>query len=173
MTQTSLKILVQDYAIDAQKIAENIKSEFGDSFDKQEIAEALRGLANNFKQIGKFNATSLGFTPNEFSNLCDEFKASVIKDTLLLLTKFNNDDLGESKKVSNFGNIQLAPLSISDRFISHSLKLINAVENEVKILDQQLKGLNKEEKINAIKLAFKELSENLSAIQKDTSHGNA
>jgi len=67
----------------------------------------------------------------------------------------------------------LAPLSICERFISHSLKLISAVENEVKILEQQYKGLNKAEKIDAINTAFKELDKNLKAIEKDTAHGNA
>jgi hypothetical protein len=69
--------------------------------------------------------------------------------------------------------MQLAPLIICDRFISYSLKLILAVENEASVLEQQLKGLNKAEKIDAIKIAFKELSDNLSAIEKDTNHGNA
>jgi hypothetical protein len=69
--------------------------------------------------------------------------------------------------------MQLAPLSICDRFISYSLRLILAVENEAKVLEQQLKGLNKAEKIDAIQLAFKELSQSLDAIEKETSHGNA
>jgi hypothetical protein len=158
---------------EAQKTLDAIESEFGTEFDRKQIAEALKSVANNLKQMGRFNSPTLGFTFNEFSTLCDEFKDSAIKDTLLLFTKFNNEDSAESKKISNFGRIQLAPLTICDRFISYSLKLILAVENEVKILDQQLKGLNKVEKIDAINLAFKELSENLSAIQKDTSNGNA
>jgi hypothetical protein len=164
---------IKGVSTEARKTIDAIESEFGTEFDRKEIAEALKSVANNLKQMGRFNSPTLGFTFNEFSTLCDEFKDSAIKDTLLLFTKFNNEDSTESKKISNFGRIQLAPLSICDRFISYSLKLILAVENEVKILDQQLKGLNKVEKIDAINLAFKDLSENLSAIQKDTSHGNA
>ena len=173
LSSARVEARIKAVAIDTQKIADNIKSEFGDVFDKNEIVETLRRIANNLKEMGRFNAPSLGFTFNEFSSICDEFRDSTLKETLSTFTKFKSDELSGEKKISNFGRLQLAPLSICERFISLSLKLISAVENEANILDQQFKGLNKTEKIDAINTSFKDLNQNLKAIEKDASHGNA
>ncbi len=173
LSNARVEARIKGVSVDAQKVADNIESEFGDVFDKNEIAETLRRIANNLKEMGRFNALSLGFTFNDFSSICDEFRDSNLKESLLTFTKFKSDELSGNKKISNFGRLQLSPLSICERFISHSLKLISAVENEVKILEQQYKGLNKAEKIDAINTAFKELDQNLKAIERDTVHGNA
>jgi hypothetical protein len=173
LSNARVEARIKGVAIDAQKVADSVESEFGDAFDKNEIADTLRRIANNLKEMGRFNAQSLGFTFNEFSSICDEFRDSTLKDTLSIFTKFKSDELSGEKKISNFGRLQLAPLSICERLISYSLKLISAVENEAKILEQQFKGLNKTEKIDAINISFKELNQNLKAIEKDAGHGNA
>ncbi|MBT8534818.1 hypothetical protein G6725_02195 [Polynucleobacter paneuropaeus] len=173
LSNARVEARIKGVSVDAQKVADSIESEFGDAFDKNEITETLRRIANNLKEMGRFNAPSLGFTFNEFSSICDEFRDSTLKESLLTFTKFKSDELSGEKKISNFGRLQFAPFSICERFISHSLKLISAVENEVKILEQQYKGLNKAEKIDAINNAFKELDQNLKAIERDAAHGNA
>jgi hypothetical protein len=173
LSSARVEARIKGVAIEAQKIAVNIESEFGDVFDKNEIAETLRRLANNLKEMGRFNATSLGFTFNEFSSNCDEFRDSTLKETLTTFVKFKSDEISQEKKISNFGRLQFAPLSICEVFISNSLKLIYAVENEAQILEQQFKGLNKTEKIDTINLSFKKLNQNLKAIEKDAGNGNA
>lgn len=173
LTSARVEARIKGVAADVQKIVDVIDSEFGEEFDKNLIAETLKRIASSLREAGKFNDSIVGISFNEFVTLSDEFRDSTLKDTLTIFSKFNSDDLGEGKKISNFGRIQLNPLSVCDRFITYSLRLILAVENEAKVLEQHLKGLNKTEKIDAIKLAFKELSENLGAIEKDTSHGNA
>ena len=173
LSNLKVKARIKSVADNANKIVKSIESEFGNDFDKIEIVKTLKSIAENLQEMGRFNATAMEFTFSEFSTLCDEFRDSPLKDTLSIFTKFNSDDLDEGKKISNFGRLQLSPLSICERFISNSLKLISKVENEARVLEQHHKGLNKVEKVDAIKLAFKELSENLGSIEKDTSHGNA
>jgi hypothetical protein len=173
LTSVRVEARIKGVAADAKKIVDAIDSEFGEQFDKNLIADTLKGIASSLTEAGKFNDAKVGISFKEFLTLSDEFRDSSLKDTLSIFSKFNNDELGEGKKISNFGRMQLTPLSICDRFISYSLSLIDAVESEAKVLEQQLKGLNKADKINAIKIAFKELSDNLCAIEKDTSHGNA
>lgn len=173
LTGARVEARIKSVAADVQKIVDGIDSEFGTEFDKNLIAETIKRIASSLKEAGKFNDSIVGISFNDFATLSDEFRDSTLKDTLSTYSKFINEDLGEGKKISNFGRMQFAPLSICDRFISYSLRLILAVENEAKVLEQQLKGLNKAEKIDAIQLAFKELSQSLDAIEKETSHGNA
>ncbi len=110
---------------------------------------------------------------NEFSKLTDEFRDSSIKDSLTIYSKYVSPELPENKRISNFGRLQLTPLSISSRFIFHATKLVTAVENEVKLLGERYKGLNKQEKIDAINSLFSEILENLSTIEKDAQDGTS
>lgn len=173
LSDARVEARIKGLKVEIEKIVDLINSDLGGEFDKNLIVETLKRIANHLKDSGKFNESIIGLSFNEFSKLADEFRDSSIKESLSIYAKFTSPELREDKKISNFGRMQLTPLSICDRFISYSLRLILAVENEAKVLEQQHKGLNKAEKIDAIKLAFKGISQNLDAIEKDTSHGNS
>lgn len=173
LSDARVEARIKGLKAEIEKIVDSINSEFGDQFDKNLIAETFKRIALNLKDSGRFNEISIGLSFNEFSKLTDEFRDSSIKDSLTIYSKYNSPDLPANKRISNFGRLQLTPLSISNRFIFHATKLVTAVENEVKLLGERYKGINKQEKIDAINSLFSEILENLSTIEKDAQDGTS
>ena len=173
LSDTRVEARIKGLKAEIDKIVDLINSDLGDEFDKNLIAETLKRIANYLKDSGRFNESSIGLSFNEFSRLADEFRDSSIKESLTIYSKFSSPDLPENKKISNFGRLQLTPLSICNLFIFHATKLVSAVENEVKLLEERYKGLNKLEKIDAINSLFSGLLDNLSAIEKDAQNGTS
>jgi hypothetical protein len=173
LSDTRVEARIKGLKAEIEKIVDLINSDLGDDFDKNLIAETLKRIANYLKDSGRFNESSIGLSFNEFSKLADEFRDSSIKESLTIYSKFVSPDLPENKKISNFGRLQLTPLSICNLFIFHATKLVSTVENEVKLLEEQYEGLNKLEKIDAINNLFSALLGNLSTIEKDSQNGTS
>lgn len=168
----SIQGKIEKTAKDVQRIVTSIDSEFGEKFNKNEIAKTMTQLANRLKEDGIYSQADVGVSFPEFVTLSDEFSGTLIEKSISTFTKFNAGDLDENARISSFGRMQLTPFSLCSRFISLSLQLIEAAEKQVKFVESQSGGFNKTAKIKEIKRSFNELNESLKVIEEDTKNGH-
>ena len=60
----------------------SIVSELGVEFDKQAIIDVVKQVATNLKEMGTWTSSDLGFSSNEFFEVCEGFRNSAVKEAI-------------------------------------------------------------------------------------------
>lgn len=153
---------------EAKKIARVIQEELGNDFDKNEVVDVLKALADKLK-MGAWSAIDIGFTAGDFAKSCEAFRSAAVKECLALLSKVEEPE-GEGempvKKASRVAQLSLLPLIISENFLDKASKVVKSANKHAQVLELQFQGVTPAEKAQEIEVAFDALLADLVTLQK-------
>lgn len=158
---------------EATSIKTKLVAEFGESFDKQEIVEELKGLADQLSGSGAWPTEEIGMGAVAFKNRCDDFRATALRESLSMLSNPTEDGLeqADSQLLSRMGRLDAFPLTISIGFVEVARKVIRAADKRASALESQSEGIDPQTQIEEIQEQFRILLEKLEtfSIQGDAS----
>lgn len=152
---------------EAKRIQNIITKELGVDFDKQQVIASLKDLATSLTEMGAWSS-DIGMTPREFTNLCEEFRSTAIKDSLDKIAQMNDattEDQSVNKKIITCAQLSLSPLSIAERFIFNSNKLMRAADQQARLLEAKYQGIDPNERASELISIFTALAESLAQLK--------
>lgn len=169
MTDAKVNARINQVLQEIKKISDTIKKELGDEFNKNEIVDVIMSLADKLRQIGRWNNDDIGFSANQFSQLCVEFKSTAVKECLALLQKINEPDengIIQVNKINRVAQLSLVPLITTERFLEQASKVVKSANKQAQTLEEQFMGVNPVEKAKAIEDTFNDLLADLALIKE-------
>ncbi|WP_420995167.1 protein DpdH [Cupriavidus sp. 30B13] len=166
MSEARVKLLVRKVLQGASNIRTRLTAELGDNFDKQEIAEELRALADQLKESGVWNVAEIGLGHMAFKNLCEEFRSGALREALSVLANTGEGEEGQSdgQLVSRVGRFDVHPLIVASRFVEVARKVVRASEKRAKGLEDQFQGVDPQAQASEIQTLFENLLNEMGAL---------
>ena len=169
MSDTRVSLLAGKVSQGAGNIRIKLTEEFGDNFDKQEIAEGLRALADQLKEFASWNVDDIGISHNAFKTLCEEFRGGALREALSILATSGEGDEGpnDGKLVTRMGRFDVHPLIVASRFVDASRKVVRASEKIAKRFEDQSQGVDPQAQASEIQTLFEDLLNEMDALGVD------
>jgi len=166
MSEARVMLLVRKVLQGASNIRTKLTAELGDNFDKQEIAEELRTLADQLKVSGIWNTDEIGMGHSAFKNLCEEFRSSPLREALSVLANSGDEEDGKSNSqlVSRMGRFEVNPLIVASRFAEAARKVVRAADKHAKGLEDQFHGVDPKAEADEILVLFESLLNELDSL---------
>lgn len=166
MSEARVMLLVRKVLQGAGNIRTKLTAELGDNFDKQEIAEELRALADQLKESGVWNVDEIGMGHIAFKNLCEEFRSGALREALSVLANSGGGEEGQSdgQLVSRMGRFDVHPLIVASRFVEAARKVVRASDKRAKGLEDQFQDVDPQAKANEILILFASLLDELDTL---------
>jgi hypothetical protein len=126
--------------------------EIGENFEKQEIVDELKGLADQFSSSGAWPTDEIGMGAIAFKNRCDEFRASAIRESLSMLLNVIEEGSGQvdPQFLSKIGRLDANPLTIAIGFSEVARKVVRAAEKRASALESQFEGVDPKAQVEEI-----------------------
>ena len=144
MSETRVTPLARRVQQEATSIRNRLVAEFGENFDKQEIVEELKGLADQFGEIGAWPNQDIGMGPAAFKNRCDDFRVAAVRESLATLSNPSEEgtEQADSQFLSRIGRLDVTPLIVAAGFAEIARKVVRAAERHASALEAQFKGVD-------------------------------
>jgi hypothetical protein len=170
MSDVRVSIRLKKVLQDAKTIQKAINDKLGPNIDKQLVINVFKDLAETLKDIGSWRDSDIGFSLKSFLNLCEEFRSTALKETLLILQDFGENEVdsqSSTKKITKGAQLRLLPLLIADKFLSSAAKIILSAESHAQTFESQNKDISPIEKAQELVCDFNDLISNLEIIQHE------
>ena len=153
---------------EASRIQKIITEDLGTDIDKQVVIDVFKKLAGALTEMGAWSNYDIGISSQAFTNLCEEFRSTALKESLSILEGFEEvagDEQSPAKRVVRGAQLRLLPLLKAELFLSSAKKIICAAESHAQTLESQYKGVSPTEKAQEIVCDFNDLVINLGILQ--------
>ncbi|MFT2158562.1 protein DpdH [Pseudomonas putida] len=169
MADARVKLLVRKVLQGAGIIRSKLAAELGDNFDKQEIAEELKALADQLKESGVWNLAEIGIGHAGFKKLCEDFRSGALRDTLSVIANAQEGEEGqnEGQLISRIGRFDVYPLIVAARFVEVARRVVHASEKRAKGLEDQFEGVDPQAKASEIQDLFQNLTNEMDALESE------
>lgn len=167
MAENRVKVLAGNVLKVANNTSNTLTAELGVEFDKQEVVSELSALADLLRDSGVWNIEEIGLGHLAYRNLCEEFRKSALKESLLILanTLKNKDEVSsDSQLISNIGRLDGSPLVVAIRFVEVSRKLLKASEKRANMLEAQFNGVDPQAEAQRIQELFQILKDQIGSL---------
>ncbi|MBX9602404.1 MAG: hypothetical protein K2X35_15450 [Bryobacteraceae bacterium] len=147
---------------EAISIRNRLIAEFGENFDKQEIGEELKGLADQLGANGAW-PPDIGMGTAAFKNRCDDFRLVAIGASLDTLANAGDEsaDQGSPQMLSRIGRLDVNPLIFAAGFAEGARKVVHAAEKHASTLESQFEGVDPQAQAAEIQDMLRVLLDNL------------
>lgn len=152
MGEARVTPLAQRFLKEATSIKNKMIIEFGENFEKQEIVDELKGLADQFSSSGAWPTDEIGMGAIAFKNRCDEFRASAIRESLSMLLNVIEEGGGQvdPQFLSKIGRLDANPLTIAIGFSEVARKVVRSAEKRASALESQFEGIDPKAQVDEI-----------------------
>jgi len=167
MSETRLAARAKRVTDEASRMATFLISELGENFVKQELSDAMKDLAERMKKIGVWNQDDLG-TTNVFSRICEEFRATALKEALATLdaTPSEGPQL-DGKLINRTAQLDINPILIAQNFVLASQRVLANSRKEASLLEAKTKGLDSAVEVAKIAGAFDVLVAEIETLESE------
>jgi hypothetical protein len=151
---------------EAQRLQQAVQAELGENFDKQQIAEALRELAGSM-QSGIWSTDDVGMTGPAFMRLCEEFRASALREALSTLQASAqlDDEKTEGKGLSRISQLDVNPLIQAHDFVTAARKVTTIARRRADQILGTTQGLDVAAQADVIRATFGSLLSDLDVLE--------
>jgi len=159
MSENRLAARLGAIAKEFRRIKIGIAGKLGKEFDKNLIAGCALALAEEMGR-GVWDSNSIGITMPEFSRLCEEFRATAIKESLdsaSLTDSTTPTDEEPIRDIPRIASLNIRPLLIAERFLRLTNVVVTAANGHASALENQYSGVDPAAKANAILKLFDDL----------------
>lgn len=169
MGETRVRPLARKVLQGATSIRNRLVAEFGETFDKQEIVDEFKELADQLGRSGAWPTQDIGMGTTAFKNRCDEFRAVAIREALAMLSNAGEDgtEQGEAQLLSRMGRLDVNPLIVAASFTETARKVIRASEKQASALEAQFVGVDPQAQAAEIQALFRTLTNTLDSFSAE------
>jgi len=170
MTEARVNMQAGKVLQEANSIRVRLTAELGESFNKQEIVDELKGLAEQLSGVWPNQDIGMGMVA--FKNRCDEFRSVAIREALNMLASVTDEKMEQtnSQQISLAGRLDVNPLIVAESFTETALKVIRASERQASVLESQFEGVDPQVHASEIQELFRSLINELESFSVE---GNA
>lgn len=166
MREAAVDTRAKKVLTEALRLQQVLQSELGESFDKAEVAGALKELAEGMKQLAIWHKDELGMTVADFMRLCEDFRTGALKEALGTLASAKLDEQkNESKALSRIAQLDVNPLIVAANFVKTASKVATAARRHADMLQGQTKGLDIGAQADEIRATFDHLVSDMDALE--------
>ena len=161
MSEARVTPLARKFLQEANTIKNKLIAEFGEDFEKQELVDELKGLADQLSSSGAWPTDEIGMGAIAFKNRCDEFRSTAIRESLSMLSNAMDEGGGqvESQLLSKISRLDATPLTVAFGFSEVARKVVRAAEKRASALESQFEGVDPQAETDEIHKQFKILLE--------------
>lgn len=145
MTDARVNLLAGKVLQDAKSIRANLASDFGENFNKQEIVDEFKALAEQLGVSGVWPTHELGgMRKADFLTLCESFRSVAIREAMSLLSNGDgtaSDDYS-STPLKVVGRLDVNPLILASNFKDAARKLLAFAEKHTSEQELKYKGID-------------------------------
>lgn len=151
---------------EALRLQQVLQSELDDSFDKAEVAGALKELTEGMKQLAIWHKDELGMTTADFTRLCEDFRTAALKEALGTLASAQLDEQkNPSRAVSRVAQLDLNPLIVAANFVKTASKVAASARRRAEVIEGQTKGLDIGAQADELRATFDQLVSDMDALE--------
>jgi hypothetical protein len=166
MREAAVKARAKRMMTEAVRLQQVLQSELGDSFDKAEVAGALKELTEGMKQLAIWHKDELGMTIPDFLRLCEEFRTGALKEALGTLASAQIDEQKNAgRALSRIAQLDVNPLIVAANFVKTASKVAAAARRRADVIEGQTKGLDIGVKADEIRATFDQLVSDMDALE--------
>jgi energy-coupling factor transporter ATP-binding protein EcfA2 len=165
MREAAVSVRAKRVQAEAQRLGQALNDELGDSFDKNQVADTLKELADGMQ--GMWVTDDLGMGVAAFKRLCDDFRGSALKEALATLQASlqREDEKNDGKGLTRIAQLDVNPLILGHRFVVTARKVTTAARRSADVRHGQTQGLDLEAQANEIRATFENLLGDLDALE--------
>lgn len=166
MSEARVKAQARKVLQGASNIRTRLVAELGENFDKQEVAEEFRTLAEQLRASGVWNSDEIGISHPAFKSLCEEFRSGALREALSMLASSVEGGEGQSddQLVSRMGRFDIHPLIVASRFAEAARKVVRASDKRASGLEVQFQGVDPQEQTSEILSLFESLANEIDSL---------
>ena len=152
---------------EAQRLQQALHAELGENFDKQQIADALKELAEGM-QSGNWSTEDIGMTGPAFKRMCEDFRTSALRDALSTLQASAqlDDEKSEGKGLSRIAQLDVNPLLHAQRFVTAARKVTTVARRRADQILGSTQGLDVAAQADVILATFDNLLSDLDVLEE-------
>jgi len=145
-------------AREIRRLCSSITAKLGKAFEKNALVDSAVALADEMGR-GNWDTTAVGATLPEFRRLCDEFRATAIKESLDagIATESKAESDEEAITIARITSLNIRPLLIADDFLRITAAVVNSAIRHATTLEAQYSGVDPTAKAKAILQLFEDL----------------
>jgi hypothetical protein len=149
MSKVRVTSLAKSALKDLAKEKATIALALGSNFEKSEVTDALKELAEKLRTSGRWADDRIQMSLGEFRALCEEFRLSSVKDAIEALSaaEADPDPDGSETFIARVGRIDPRPLLNAVRLVkagqqmnAYATQYVEAMEREVEGIDLSLEA---------------------------------
>lgn len=169
MSETRVNPLARRALQEATSIRNRLVAEFGENFDKHEIADELKILSDLLGSTGTWPVQDIGMRTAEFKKLCDDFRAGALTGALDTLANAGEEeaDQGDPQLLSRMGRLDVNPLIVAAKFVDVARKVVRAAERHASALESQFEGVDPQAQAAEIQELFRNLLDELDSFSAE------
>lgn len=166
MRETAVNARAKKVLAEALKLQDVLIGELGTSFDKNQVADALKELAEEMQGI--WITEDIGMGVASFKRLCDEFRGKALKEALATVEASMQieDEKNDGKGLSRVAQLDVNPLIVGHRFVTTARKVTNAARRYADVRHGQTQGLDLDAQANEIRAVFENVLGDLDALDR-------
>lgn len=149
------------------RIKRMIQDHFGQTFDRNEIADGLKTLAEMVKELGVWAEADIGISAPKFKLLCEEFRSVALREVFTQLERAGDAEGEEGKTIGRIAQIPFVPLLTAQRFIHTATKLTLSAERHAQTLEIQFKGIDPAAEATGISTLFAQVLTDLPKLEPE------
>lgn len=153
---------------EAQRLQQSLQAELGENFDKQQIADALKELAEGMQQSGTWSTEDVGMSGPAFKRMCEDFRTSALREALSTLQASAqlDDEKSEGKGLSRIARLDVNPLIHAHRFVAAARKVTTVAKRRADQILGTTQGLDVAAQADVILATFDSLLSDLDALEE-------
>lgn len=164
MREAAVNVRAKRVLAEAVRLAQALQAELGDSFDKNEIADALNELTKMLQ--GVWHSEELGMTAAAFKRLCEDFRASALKEALgTLKASVQLEEKNDSKALIRIAQLDVNPLVVAHSFVVASTKVTTVARRRADMIEGQTQGLDIGAQVGAIRATLEQLVSDMDVLE--------
>lgn len=169
MGETRIVPLARRVFQEATSVRNKLVAEFGENFDKNEIVEELKGLADQLGSMGSWLTQDIGMGTTAFKNRCDDFRAAPVGMSLATLANAGEEgsEQGDAQLLSKIGRLDVNPLILASGFVDVARKVVLAAERRASALEAQFEGVDPQVQAAEIQELFQNLLDDLDSFSAE------
>lgn len=169
MGETRIVPLARRVFQEATSVRNKLVAEFGENFDKNEIVEELKGLADQLGSMGSWLTQDIGMGTTAFKNRCDDFRAAAVGMSLATLANAGEEgaEQGDAQLLSKIGRLDVNPLILASGFVDVARKVVLAAERRASALEAQFEGVDPQAQAAEIQELFQNLLDDLDSFSAE------
>lgn len=165
LRQQAVESRCNQLLVEAKTIQKRITDDLGADFDKQEVIKIVSEVAASLKTLAAWNLDAIGVSTSEFSDMCEAFRNSALKEALSILEGALNEQVNQMKnshqRIGKSAQLPLEALLVANQFLTYTAKVVKAAAAHAKVLETQYGDVSPSDKAEELVETFNQLTSEL------------